>query len=297
MSETQVIDLSRLPSPTIIEPLDFEEIFGEMRDDLLERDPGLEDVLALESEPLTKLLQVAAYRELILRQRHNDRVRQLLLAYAEDDSLDHIGVTYFFTERLTLDEGDPDAMPPVPPTRENDEDYRRRLLLAPDRFSTAGAEAAYQYHALGAAGDVKDVTASSPAATEVVVAVLSRQGDGTAGAELLAEVEAALSAELVRPLTDLVTVTSAEVTTYQVEAALTIRPGPDPDVVRQAAIESVTDFVERRHRLGDDIVRDAVMSALYVEGVERVELIQPAEDIPRGPTQAGFCTAIEVSHD
>lgn len=298
MSEAQVIDLSRLPSPTLIEPLSFEEILAELRTDLLGRDPELEGALALESDPLVKLLEVVAYRELIMRQRHNDRVRRLLLAYAEDDALDHIGVTYFFTERLTLDAGDPDAAPPLPPTLESDDDYRRRLLLAPDRFSTAGAEAAYIYHALSAAGDVKDATASSPAATEVVVAVLSRQGDGTAGAELLAEVEAALSADTVRPLTDLVSVISADVTTYQVRAELTLHPGPDAEPVRQAAIAAVANLVEERHRLGADLIRDAILAALYVPGVERVTLIEPATDLPRSPTEAAYCADIKVAiHD
>lgn len=291
------IDLSKLPAPRIIETLDAEQIFTEMRDDLIERDPSLEGMLGLESEPLVKLLQVAAYRELILRQQHNDRVRQLLLAYATGEVLDHIGISYFFTERLELDAGDPDATPPLPPTLENDDDYRRRLLLAPDRFSTAGSEASYQYYALGAAGDVKDVTASSPSATQVVVAILSREGSGTASATLVTQVQDALSAALVRPLTDQVHVVSADIISYPVSAVLHIQSGPDPVVVRQAAIESVTTFVEGRHRLGSNIVRDAVLAALYVEGVERVELAQPLGDIICDATQAAHCSSVEVVID
>lgn len=291
------IDLSRLPTPTIIEPLSYEEILSELKADLLDRDPDLADVLGLESEPLVKLLEVTAYRELIIRQRHNERVRQLLLAYATEDALDHIGVSYLFTERLELTPADPTANPPVAATYESDEDYRRRLLLAPDRFSTAGAEAAYQYHALSAAGDVKDVSASSPAATEVVVAVLAREGNGTASPALVAQVEQALTAELVRPLTDLVTVTSAHIISYQVEATFTVRPGPSPDVVQTAARQAVQAFVEHRHRLGEDIVRDALLAALYVEGVERVTLTQPQADIICTPTQAAYCVAIEIATD
>ncbi|MDN7131775.1 baseplate J/gp47 family protein [Halomonas sp. MC140] len=291
------IDLSKLPAPRIIETLDFEQIFNEMRDDLIERDPSLEGMLALESEPLVKLLQVAAYRELMLRQHHNDRVRQLLLAYATDEVLDHIGISYFFTERLIIEAGDPDATPPVPPTLENDDDYRRRLLLAPDRFSTAGSEASYQYYALGTAAEVKDVTASSPSATQVIVAILSREGTGAASALLINQVQETLSAALVRPLTDHVQVVSADIISYQVSATLHIRPGPDPMVVRQSAIEAVTDFVERRHRLGSNIVRDAVLAALYVEGVERVELAHPVADITCSATQAAHCSSVGVIVD
>ena len=289
------IDFSRLPAPSVIEPLDFEQILAELRHDLLERDASLAEVLSLESEPLVKLLQVVAYRELIMRQHHNDRVQRLLLAYADGDALDHIGVSYYFTERLVISQGDSNATPPIPPTLESDDDYRRRLLLAPDRFSTAGSQSAYIYHALGASGAIKDATAISPTATDVTVAVLTHHGDGTAQPELLAHVGNVLSADLIRPLTDHVTIVSAEVERFQVIAELTLRPGPDAEPVRQAANHAVAKLVEERHRLGTDIIRDAVLAALYVEGVERVTLIEPASDLPRSPLQAAYCTAIRVS--
>ncbi|MGP9500269.1 baseplate assembly protein [Halomonas sp. AOP43-D1-4] len=277
------IDLSRLPTPTLLDELSFEEILTELRADLLDRSPDIADVLQLESEPVNKLLEVVAYREMITRHKQNERVRRLLLAYSYGDALDHIGVTYFFTERFD---------------GESDDAYRRRLLLAPDRFSTAGAEAAYIYHALSADAQVKDASATSPAATEVTVAVLANSGNGTASPELIETVENALNAEFVRPLTDRVTVISADVATYTINAELIIRPGPDPEVVRAAAHASVVEFTERRHRLGDDIFQDAVLAALYVEGVERVRLHSPAADMPRSAIQAAYCTSIEVAlHD
>jgi phage-related baseplate assembly protein len=49
------IDLSRLPAPAVIEPLDFEQILSALKADLISRDPELADTLSLESEPLTKL--------------------------------------------------------------------------------------------------------------------------------------------------------------------------------------------------------------------------------------------------
>lgn len=277
------IDLSRLPTPTLLDELSFEEVLTELRADLLDRSPDIADVLQLESEPVNKLLEVVAYREMITRHKQNERVRRLLLAYSYGDALDHIGVTYFFTERFE---------------DESDDAYRRRLLLAPDRFSTAGAEAAYIYHALSADAQVKDASATSPAATEVSVAVLANSGNGTASPELIETVENALNAEFVRPLTDRVTVISAAVETYVINAEIIVRPGPDPDVVRAAAHASAVEFAERRHRLGDDIFQDAVLAALYVEGVERVLLASPAEDIPRSAIQAAYCTSIEVAlHD
>lgn len=72
------IDLSGLPLPEAVEVLDYEAILGELRADLLAQAPELAEALALESEPLVKLLQVAAFRELLTRARVNDSVLSLI---------------------------------------------------------------------------------------------------------------------------------------------------------------------------------------------------------------------------
>ena len=216
------IDLSKLPAPSIVEEPDFEVLLQELKDDLTAELPEVAEVLDLESEPLTKLLEVWAFRELLLRQQHNERARALMLAYSSGAELDHIGVTYYQTERQLIDAGDPDAEPPVPPTYESDEEYRRRILLAWDSWSTAGPERGYVYHALTADEQVKDATAVTPAPTEVTVTVLSREGDGAAGQALLDTVAAAVNDEWVRPQTDLVTVQAATIQAYQVVATLDV---------------------------------------------------------------------------
>jgi phage-related baseplate assembly protein len=71
MSTVSTIDLSSLPAPGVIEELDFEVILRAMRDDLVARFPPIAPVIDLQSEPARKLLEVCAYRELLLRQRVN----------------------------------------------------------------------------------------------------------------------------------------------------------------------------------------------------------------------------------
>ncbi|ACL72704.1 baseplate J-like protein [Thioalkalivibrio sulfidiphilus HL-EbGr7] len=285
-----VIDLSKLPPPRVLEELSFEEILAEMLEDLESR----LGVTVLVSDPAYKVLEVAAYREMVRRQEQNERIRMLLAAYAQGEELDHIGVTYYATPRLLLDEGDEEVDPPVPPTWESDEDYLRRFLLAPDGWSTAGPRDGYVYHALSADPDVKDATAITPAPTEVMLTVLSRQADGEASAALLETVLAAASAETVRPQTDLVHAQSAKILPYEIVATLEVDPGPDPEVVREEAEERIEAFTEAHHRLGLGVVRDAALATLYVEGVRRVNL-ELADDVVCDDTQAAFCTRIEVT--
>lgn len=287
------VDLSRLPFPAVVEPLDFETIFAAMLADLRQRAPSFDALV--ESDPAYKILEVAAYRELLLRQRVNESAKAVTLAYAVGSDLDHIASRYN-VQRLVIDPGDPSALPqPRLPVLESDTDLRRRTQLAFEGFSTAGPDGAYLFHALGADGQVLDVSVYSPAPGDVVVAVLSRIGDGTADAQLLAAVDAALNAERVRPLTDRVFVQTAEVVPFTVTASLTLYPGPDAAVVLADATARLQAFVAENHRLGRDITRAGVIAALCTAGVQNVSLPAPASDIEITPLQAPWCTGTSVT--
>ncbi|WP_110676985.1 baseplate J/gp47 family protein [Salinicola sp. RZ23] len=287
------VDLSRLPAPDIVEPLDFETIFAALLADLRARAPAFD--VSVESDPAYKILQAAAYRELLLRQRINEAAQGVMLAYARGADLDHLGAL-FGVARQTLDAGDPAAVPPVPATLETDADLRRRIQLSLEGFSTAGPEGAYVFHALSADGQVLDASATSPAPGEVVVTVLARDGDGSAPAALLAHVDATLSAEDVRPLTDHVSVRSAEIVDYRIDATLYFYAGPDREVVMREARAAAAIYAEQQHRLGLDVTLSGLYAALHQPGVQRVELAEPAVSLVIDRTQATHCTEIAL-HD
>jgi len=286
------VDLSRLPFPAVVEPLDFESIFAAMLADLRARAPAF--TALVESDPAYKVLEVAAYRELILRQRVNDAAKAVTLAYAVGSDLDHIAARYNVA-RLVIDPGDVNAVPPRDPIFESDADLRRRVQLAFEGFSTAGPAGAYIFHSLGADGDVLDASVDSPTPGVVVVSILSRSGDGTALAPLLAAVDAALSAEDVRPLTDQVFVISAVIVPFDITAALTLYPGPDAEVVLADANARLTDYLERNQRLGRDVTRAGIIGALVTEGVMNVALSSPVADIVITPAQAARCISRDIT--
>ncbi len=295
MADTSVtftaVDLSRLPAPNVIEPLSFEQIYGEMLASLQALLPSFD--ATVESDPAVMLLRVCAYRELLLRGRVNDAAKAVMPAFAMGTDLDHLAALMSVT-RLDLDPGDPANN--VPPTYEDDAALRARLVLAPEGFSVAGPEGAYIFHARSADGDVLDASATSPAPGQVTVTVLSRLGDGTASADLLAKVAAQVSAETVRPLTDAVTVRSATILPYQITASLTTFSGPDGSIVLAEAQRRVQEYRERQHRLGVDITRSGIFAALHVEGVQNVVLTAPAADIIVDRTQAAYCSAIALTY-
>jgi phage-related baseplate assembly protein len=286
------VNLSELAAPDVVETLSFESIFSAMLADLKARDTAF--TALVESDPAYKILEVAAYREVLVRQRVNEAAKAVMLAFARGSDLDHIGAN-FNVGRLLIDAGDPDALPPVAPTYEADDDYRSRIPLSLESYTTAGSEGSYVFHGLSASGDVKDISAVSSEPGEVVVYVLSRDGDGTASDELLDLVEAALNGETVRPMTDQVTVQSASIVEYSITAVLTLYPGPSSAVVLEAAQAAVEAYVEANHRMGYDVNLSAIYRALHQPGVQKVDLTLPAANIVVSDGQAPYCTAINIT--
>lgn len=298
MSSQGPIDLSLLPPPQVVEPLDFETIYAERKAQLIalypepER-PAIAALLELESEPLVKLLQENAYRELAWRQRVNEAAMSAMLAFARNSDLDHLAAN-LHAQRLVIDAGDPTANPPRPPLLESDDAFRMRAQNAFEGLSVAGPRAAYIYHARRADGRVADVTAISPAPCEALITVLSHEDDGTASPELLALVEAALTPEDVRPLGDQVTVQAAGLVEYTVEAVLYLPSGPESAPVLAEA-EARLQAYTATPKLGRSIWRSALIAQLHAAGVSRVELLAPAADVVLDATQAARCTGISLT--
>ncbi|HDS1622881.1 baseplate assembly protein [Stenotrophomonas maltophilia] len=285
------VNLSQLPAPAVIEVLDFEAMFDESLTALQALDPTFDALLP--SDPAFKILEVCTYLRLLDRQRVNDAARGVMLAYAGGSDLDHLAAI-FGVVRQVLDPGRPQEG--VPPRYESDEDFRRRIQLGPEGFSVAGPEGAYVFHALSADPRVLDASATSPAPGEVVVSVLSREADGTATQGLLDIVEAKLSADDVRPLTDHVLVKPATIVTYSVDATLFTFAGPDSQVVLAEARTRLDRYISESHRLGRDVTRSGLFAALHAEGVQRVEIVHPAADVVVNRTQATHCAGVTLTH-
>lgn len=292
------INLSQLPAPNVVEVLDFETLLQDRKAALVARYPAdqqaaIARTLELESEPVVKLLEENAYRELILRQRINEAAKATMVAWATGGDLDQLGMNNGVT-RLVLAPADNSTLPPTAAVMEKDEDFRLRIAQAFEGLSVAGPAGAYEYHARSADGLVADVSATSPAPAEVLITVLSREEHGEASTELLSAVSGVLNDENIRPVADRVTVQSARIVEYSVDATLYLYPGPEAEPIRAAAEARLAEFVTAQSRLGRDIRQSALFATLHVEGVQRVELSQPAHDVVLDKTQAGWCSGRRI---
>lgn len=293
------IDLAQLPDPDVVEQIDYEQILAERKAYAVslwpaEQQAEVAATLAVESEPLTKLLQENAYREMLLRQRVNEASLANMLAKAKGKDLEQLAANVN-VERLVVIPGNSAAIPPIVAVMESDESLRERAQMAWEGLSTAGPRNSYILHARSADGRVADATAESPSPAEVVVTVQGLTGDGSVDQALLDIVSQYLSDDDRRPVADRLTVQSATVLPYQVEAVLYLATtGPEAEPIREAAQARLVTFVSQRRRLGVEISESAIHAALHVEGVRKV-VLHDWVDITPNEAEAAYCTGYSVT--
>lgn len=320
-----VIDLSQLPAPDIVEELDFETILKKWVAKFTELAPELAASL-LESDPAMRNMQTGSYRDLLLRQRINEACKAVMLAYATGTTLEHVAATRG-VKKLMLDAGDPDALPPIEPTYEDDESLRRRAQMAPEGYSTAGPDGAYIFHALNAHGDVRDASVDAPRFDladvsesvmallppkaivliptydaglekpkpgDVVVHILSHKNDGIPSKEVLDAVDENLNDEEIVPLTDNPKSRAAKVHEYEIIADIIFFPGPSSKTALDAVEASAKAYTEEMYKLEYDIMLPVLSASMVKPGVQNVILHSPPENIICKKGEAARCTGITI---
>lgn len=296
---SQLVDLSKLTAPDVIEELDYETLLADRKAKFLSLYPESERAfwqarLALESEPIAKLLEENAYLELILRARINHAARAVMLAFATGADLDHLGAL-MGVQRLLIRTEDVSQNPPIPAIYEDDERLRLRIQMSLEGRTTAGSRGSYLFHTLSVSANIRDANISSPTPGTVLVTVLPTRNYEDDEQALLDAVKQKLNQEEIRPLTDTVEVARAEQVTYQVIAELTMYPSAIEGISFAAAQSKLNAFVEKQYYLGRDITLSGIYAALHQEGVQNVHISQPSADIVVEPKKVACCTGINIT--
>lgn len=321
-----MIDLSLLPPPQVVETLEFETVYQGVLDGFRTL-MGDQWTAALESDPVVKLLELAAYQKLLGRARVNDAAKASLLAYARGSDLDNRAADYG-VRRLVITPADPDAVPPVAAVMEGDTELRYRTRLSLEALSVAGSRGAYEYHGLSASANVASVSVDSPRFAgvlltpaqkaslpagaivvtctydaglvdplpgDVSLAVLGRVGSEQTPAQLVGAVQAALSAESVRPLTDRPRTQEGKATDFVVAATLQLEAGPDSAVTKASARAGLEAAIAEARQLEGQLPLSAIYAALHVTGVRKVVLQSPLADVTCDKRHYPNCTAITLA--
>lgn len=270
--QAETLDLSRLPPPDVIEQFDYLDLYAEFVAEFKrrwetarEKYPDLPDldVLKLETDPVAIAGEAWSFVRMLDRSRVNDAAHAVMLAFASGSDLEHLGAMYGVSKH----------------TDESNEAYRRRVLLAPEALAPAGTLNGYIYHALTAAPTLTDATARRTAPGKIAVTLMGSGPDGAPTDEELRLVRAHFAREDIKPATDMIDVTGPKIFRGRIRTKLVLLPGPDAGLVVSVAQTRLDKHTGNIKRLGRNLRRSAINSALFVEGVESVEIVEPQEDI------------------
>ena len=251
------IDFARLPPPKVIEEIDFEVLLAAYKAQVLAKNPALAAALALEQSPTNIILQAEAYGEMIVRERINAAARASMLPFATGSDLDVIGAR-FNVERMT---------------GELDPRLRRRIQLSMESYTTAGSPGSYIFHALSTSTTVKDATAVAERGTgRVTVTIMADGSNPVPNSAVVDAVYDRLMSDGIKPLTDEISVLPVTKIPTDIQANITLYPGPDASLVIADINKALTSLRNRVTQIGRDLKRSAVIAALTQEGVQNVDI-------------------------
>jgi phage-related baseplate assembly protein len=160
---------------------------------------------------------------------------------------------------------------------ESDEALVERIRLAPASFSVAGPRDAYVFWALTANQAIIDVGVSSPSPGVVDIRPLLEDGE-IPGTDILDQVDEALSADDVRPLTDQVNVLAPVASNYNIDFDYWISADDANRIttIQNAVTQAVNDYVLwQKTKIGRDINPDELLSRVKQAGAKRVAITAP----------------------
>lgn len=157
---------------------------------------------------------------------------------------------------------------------EDAERYRKRVLLAPEKFSNAGSTGAYEYLVLSSHPSILDakITSSSPGVVDIYVLLK----EGLNAESIINTIKEKVSADDKRPLTDKNIYHNAEAINYTYNAAVTIANEADFNTV-QINVNNALDkyFTQFKTKLNLEIVPSDIIA--LIKGIKGVYDVVPAD--------------------
>lgn len=183
---------------------------------------------------------------------------------------------------------------------EDDASLAARIRLAPNSFSVAGPSRAYEYHAYSASPSIIDVSVDSPTPGVVNVYLLAKSG-AMPSSELLDQVQAYLSGDSIRPLTDEVHVLAPEAVHYSIVADYYIAAADrsTASVIRTAVTTAVEEFRQWQSlHIGRDINPNQLVKYIIAAGARKVDLstLAPSAAKELTASQVAVCDGITLTY-
>ena len=172
---------------------------------------------------------------------------------------------------------------------EDDDSYREAIHEAPEKFSCAGPDGAYEYFAKRASALIADVTVTSPQPGKVQIEI--------PGEEILDAVLEVCNDRTVRPLTDQVSAVAPTKVEFDITATYYIDREDEARAatIQQQVTEAVNAFVLwQKSKLGRDVNPSELIRRIMDAGAKRVVVTAP-EYAAVSVTQVAIAKTTNVS--
>lgn len=174
-------------------------------------------------------------------------------------------------ENITTTEGGIDE--------ETDEEFRERIRIAPEAFSTAGPDTAYKYLAKSAHPSIKDVSVDSPSRGVVKIVPLV---NGISVDDAINKILQVCADKKSRPLTDQVICEPPTVSEYNLDLTYYLPNLPDTEVI--TVKENIDTAIEQyimwqSDELGRNINPSKLTAMIMAAGASRVDIRSPLYEI------------------
>lgn len=182
---------------------------------------------------------------------------------------------------------------------EDDAEYANRIRLAPNSYSVAGPEKAYEYHTYSVSSAIIDVSVTSPAPKEVEIYPLLEEGE-LPTEDMLDLIKAYFATGQVSPLTDEVSVLTPTKHNYQINVDYWISKDDmsKADAIRSAVDEAVEKYrLWQQTKIGRDISPEELISNVKNAGAARIDFstLSPASWVKLEANQVAQCTGLAVT--
>lgn len=179
---------------------------------------------------------------------------------------------------------------------ETDDAFTLRIYQSPAGYSVAGPMDAYIFHARQAIADIGDVIAYTPEPGAVDVVFMMSDGS-IPNADKLKELEEALSADDIRPLTDTVTTKAPEEVSYNIQLNYYIARSDQnrASTIQQQVTEAIKAYKQWQRHIGRDISASMLVHYIMAAGAKRVEVIEPTFT-PLERSQVAKCAEEAVTY-
>ena len=179
---------------------------------------------------------------------------------------------------------------------EDDDSYREAIHEAPEKFSCAGPDGAYEYFAKRASALITDVSVTSPQPGKVQIVPLLEGGE-IPGEEILDAVLEVCNDRTVRSLTDQVSAVAPTKVEFDITATYYIDREDEARAatIQQQVTEAVNAFVLwQKAKLGRDVNPSELIRRIMDAGAKRVVVTAPAYAVV-SETQVAVAKTTNVS--